>query len=109
MPPWGADPAHGTFKNDPRLTEKEIETIVAWVDAGAPKGDDKDLPAAPKFADGWTIGKPDAIFTMDEEFTIPADGTMPVQVLQGADRPDRRQVDSGDRDPPGRARRRCIT
>src|SRR3954471_8546285 len=27
MPPWGADPAHGTFKNDPRLTEKEIETI----------------------------------------------------------------------------------
>ena len=40
MPPWGADPAHGTFKNDPRLTEKEIETIVAWVDAGAPKGDD---------------------------------------------------------------------
>src|SRR3979490_2167840 len=48
MPPWGADPAHGTFKNDPRLTEKEIETIVAWVDAGAPKGDDKDLPVAPK-------------------------------------------------------------
>jgi mono/diheme cytochrome c family protein len=76
MPPWGADPAHGTFKNDPRLTEKEIETIVAWVDAGAPKGDDQDLPAAPKFADGWTIGKPDAIFTMDEEFTIPADGAV---------------------------------
>src|SRR6476646_11475605 len=25
MPPWGADPAHGTFKNDPRLTEKEID------------------------------------------------------------------------------------
>jgi mono/diheme cytochrome c family protein len=82
MPPWGADPAHGTFKNDPRLTEKEIETIVAWVDAGAPKGDDKDLPAAPKFADGWTIGKPDAIFTMDEEFTIPADGAVPYKYFK---------------------------
>ena len=78
--------AHGTFKNDPRLTEQEIETIVAWVDAGAPKGDDKDLPAAPKFADGWTIGKPDAVFTMDEEFTIPADGTIAIPVLRGADR-----------------------
>src|SRR3954451_14794701 len=71
MPPWGADPAHGKFKNDPRLTEQEIDPIAAWVDAGAPKGEDKDLPPTPQFAEGWTIGKPDAIFTMDEEFTIP--------------------------------------
>ena len=62
MPPWGADPAFGTFKNDPRLSEKEIQTIVDWVDAGAPKGEDADMPKAPQFADGWTIGKPDAIF-----------------------------------------------
>jgi mono/diheme cytochrome c family protein len=82
MPPWGADPAHGTFKNDPRLTQKEIDTIVAWVDAGAPKGDDTDLPPQPKFADGWTIGKPDAIFTMDEEFTIPATGTIPYKYFR---------------------------
>ena len=27
MPPWGADPTHGVFKNDPRLTDKEIATI----------------------------------------------------------------------------------
>src|ERR1700704_7032841 len=45
MPPWGADPAHGTFKNNPSLTPQEIDTISAWVDAGSPKGDDKDLPA----------------------------------------------------------------
>src|SRR5262245_8179323 len=77
MPPWGADPAHGTFRNDPRLTQQEIDTIVAWVDAGAPKGEDADLPAKPTFTDGWTIGKPDAIFTMDEEFKIPATGTIP--------------------------------
>ena len=82
MPPWGADPAHGTFKNDPRLTPKEIETIAAWVDGGAPKGDDKDLPPAPTFADGWTIGKPDAIFTMDEEFTIPASGAVPYKYFK---------------------------
>ena len=76
MPPWGADPAYGTFKNDPRLSEKDIQTISAWADAGAPKGEDADLPKAPTFADGWTIGKPDAIFEMDQEYRIPATGTV---------------------------------
>src|ERR1700704_190514 len=82
MPPWGADPAHGTFKNDPRLSQSEIDTIAAWVDAGAPKGDDKDLPKVPELAEGWTIGKPDAIFTMDEEFTIPATGAVPYKYFR---------------------------
>jgi hypothetical protein len=77
MPPWGADPAHGTFKNDPRLSQHEIDTIAKWVDDGAPKGDDQDLPPLPQMAEGWTIGKPDAIFTMDEEYKIPASGTIP--------------------------------
>jgi mono/diheme cytochrome c family protein len=82
MPPWGADPAHGTFKNDPRLTEQEIDTISAWVDAGAPRGDDKDLPPMPSFVEGWTIGKPDAVFTMEESFDIPATGTIPYKYFR---------------------------
>jgi len=82
MPPWGADPAHGTFKNDPRLADRDIETIAKWVDAGAPKGEDADLPVAPKFVDGWTIGQPDAVFTMDEEFTIPASGAIPYKYFR---------------------------
>jgi hypothetical protein len=82
MPPWGADAAHGVFKNDPSLTEAEIDTIARWVDAGAPRGDDADLPAKPEFAEGWTIGKPDAIFTMEEEFQIPAEGAIPYQYLR---------------------------
>ena len=82
MPPWGADPAHGTFKNDPRLTQAEIDTIAAWVDGGAPRGDDKDLPPVPQFVDGWTIGKPDAVFTMEDEFEIPASGTIPYKYFK---------------------------
>ncbi len=82
MPPWGADAPHGVFRNDPRLSEKEIETIVAWVDGGAAKGDDKDLPKAPQFVDGWTIGQPDAVFTMTEDFAIPATGVIPYQYLR---------------------------
>ena len=82
MPPWGADPAHGVFKNDPRLSDADIETIAKWVDSGAAKGDDKDLPAVPQFVDGWTIGKPDAVFAMEEEFTIPADGAVPYKYFR---------------------------
>jgi mono/diheme cytochrome c family protein len=77
MPPWSADPKVGHWANDPRLSPKEIDTLTAWVGAGAPKGEDKDLPSAPKFTEGWTIGTPDAVVQMQEEYTVPADGTVP--------------------------------
>ncbi len=77
MPPWSADPKYGHWANDPRLSQKEIDTIVEWVNAGAPKGDDKDLPPTPKFTDGWTIGTPDVVLEMQQEYTVPADGTIP--------------------------------
>lgn len=82
MPPWNADPAHGRFKNDPSLTDKEIETIAKWADAGAPKGEDRDLPKLPLMADGWTIGKPDAVFAMVEPFKIPANGAVDYQYVR---------------------------
>ncbi|HSP69726.1 MAG TPA: cytochrome c, partial [Bryobacteraceae bacterium] len=44
MPPWFADPATGHFQNDRSLSQKEIETLVAWADSGAPEGDAKDAP-----------------------------------------------------------------
>src|SRR5437867_4033217 len=47
MPPWHADPSHGEFLNDRRLTELEKNTIVQWVNAGAPEGNPADLPAEP--------------------------------------------------------------
>jgi hypothetical protein len=74
MPPWHADPHIGQWANDRRLTQKEIDTITAWVDQGAREGDAKDLPPQPEFIDGWTIGKPDLVLTMPEEFTLAASG-----------------------------------
>src|SRR5215471_14101465 len=47
MPPWGADPHIGKFANDPSLSDAEVATITAWVDAGAPEGDRADLPKPP--------------------------------------------------------------
>ncbi len=77
MPPWHADPAHGQWSNDKRMSQKDIDTIVAWVDGGTKEGDPKDMPAAPKFAKGWQIGEPDITFQMPEEFTVPAEGAVP--------------------------------
>jgi hypothetical protein len=77
MPPWFADPNHGEFANDPSLSQQEVDTIVNWVDAGAPKGEDGDLPPAPRFTEGWQIGAPDLVLSMKEEYAVPADGTVP--------------------------------
>src|SRR5215831_19336330 len=66
MPPWHADPRYGEFANDRRLTEAEIKTIVAWADGDAKEGDPKDLPTAPKFVEGWNIGRPDLTLTMPQ-------------------------------------------
>lgn len=77
MPPWFADPQHGEFSNDVRLSQKEIDTITAWVEGGAKEGDAKDLPPNPKFHEGWQIGKPDVVLPMTVDFNIPAEGTIP--------------------------------
>lgn len=71
MPPWSPDPKYGEFTNDHRLAQKEIDTIVAWVDQGAKEGDAKDL-VVPEFTttDGWRLGKPDVVFDLGQEFKV---------------------------------------
>src|SRR5947208_695535 len=81
MPPWHIDKTVGVqkFKNDMSLTDEQVDTIVRWVDAGAPQGDPKDLPA-PKplitdnefqaVRDGF--GKPDLV-VKSSEYTMPAE------------------------------------
>jgi hypothetical protein len=79
MPPWQSDDPHGTFLNDRRLSDAEKSLIVRWVDAGAPKGNPKDMPPAPKFPEGWQIGKPDATFSMEKPYEVPATGVVEYQ------------------------------
>ncbi len=76
MPPWHADPSHGEFVNDRRLRNADKETILQWANNGAPEGNPNDLPAAPRYADGWQIGEPDAVFALREDYPIPASGTV---------------------------------
>lgn len=70
MPPWFADPHYGQFSNDARLSTEEIETIRAWVDAGAPEGNPKVLPVPPKMVEGWALGQPDLIIDIGEEYRV---------------------------------------
>ena len=75
MPPWFADEKYGHFSNEKHLTEKEIATLSAWADNGAPEGNAKDKPAPVTFANGWNI-KPDLILKMPKPLKIPAKGTV---------------------------------
>ena len=77
MPPWHADSRFGEFRNARGLTQEQVDTIAAWVDGGALRGNDADLPPAPDFQEGWTGGEPDYVVDMPIEFVVPAQGELP--------------------------------
>ncbi len=82
MPPWHADPSHGTFQNDARLSDADKAAIAKWVAAGAPEGNPKDLPEPPQYAEGWMIPKPDEVLYMrDEPFEVPETGVVDYQMF----------------------------
>ena len=77
MPPWHANPKHGTFSNDIRLSHQEKQLIFDWVDAGCPEGTPADLPEPKKFNEGWFMEEtPDRVIYMaDKPVSIKAEGT----------------------------------
>lgn len=82
MPPWHASPDHGAFANDARLSADEKRTIRDWVAAGSPEGDPSDLPPPPRFVEGWQISRPDLVLEMPREVEIPAEGSMPYELVE---------------------------
>lgn len=85
MPPWHAERGIGHFKNDASLTVDEKRMLREWLAAGCPRGDaSHGVPlvsheAANATNDGWQIGRPDAIVSIPEPFTVPASGTIEYQ------------------------------
>ena len=69
MPPWHIDKTVGIqrFANDRSLSDREIDTIVRWVNDGAPKGDPAHMPAKVKWPEDATwnyaavFGEPDLV------------------------------------------------
>ena len=77
MPPWPADPDQSlAFRNERYLDQDDIDTIAAWVDGGALRGNEADMPPPPDFPEGWTYekGEPDYVFDLPIEYTIAAEG-----------------------------------
>src|SRR6516162_3686523 len=80
MPPWHINQTVGIqeFKNDRSLSDAQINTIVKWVDAGAPKGDMKDMPPAKQWPDEskWNLagmfGGPPDLIIKSPDWTVPA-------------------------------------
>jgi mono/diheme cytochrome c family protein len=95
MPPWHAEGPHDAFANDRRLSDFEKSTLLRWVDAGAPAGDLKKAPAKPQFSSSWQLGEPDLVLSMQEDFTVPAEGKVDYLYFQvPTDLPDDRWVKS---------------
>jgi hypothetical protein len=79
MPPWHADPHIGTFEGDRSLRLSEMQTLVSWIEAGAPRGKGADPLAALRLApEEWTFGKPDLILEAPA-FEVPATGSIDYQ------------------------------
>jgi len=81
MPPFHLDTGVGIqdIKDDWRLSEEDIETVVAWADAGAPEGNPADLPPPIEWPNEqkWQLedilGPPDHVIK-SKPFDVPAEG-----------------------------------
>lgn len=86
MPPWHGvlNEEFGKLANDGRLSDEEIETLVAWIDADAPEGDKDDAPAPIQWPapSDWAIGKPDFVYRMPKPFKVPKSGTLEYQFFR---------------------------
>jgi len=74
MPPWKPVPGHGNFRNQRRLSDREIALLSRWAATGAAQGDPADLPAPPGTGNGWQLGLPDLVVPMAAPFPLPAGG-----------------------------------
>ena len=82
MPPWYIEKGIGVqdFKNDISLSDEEIQTIVQWVDAGAPYGDAADEPEAIVWSESleWKLqehfGRPPDLIVASPPYSVPANG-----------------------------------
>ena len=74
MPPWTADARYDHFRNSRRMSQQEIDIVVAWVQGGGPQGPRRNLPPPPEFTrEEWVLGVPDLVIEPTAE-TVVASG-----------------------------------
>jgi hypothetical protein len=78
MPPMQVDPHYNRFENASYLSDEDLQTLVHWVDAGAPRGDNPVDPLAEHvkpLETQWQLGPPDYIVEVPA-FDVPATGVV---------------------------------
>lgn len=82
MPPWHVDPEVGEWQHDAGITDEQRATLMAWLEAGAPRGEGDDPLLTVKPLDNkWTLGEPHLIIELPA-FAVPASGTVEYQYPQ---------------------------
>jgi len=83
MPPWFAAPpaagSHSPWLTDRSLPPADRADLLAWLGGDLKKGDPADAPLPRRFASGWLIGNPDAVFEIPRPIAVKAEGVMPYQ------------------------------
>ena len=84
MPPWQpvVNPEFGALLDDHRLSDEEVNMLSDWEAAGAPEGDPKQGPTPRQWPGTWQFGEPDAVFSVDQPFVVPATGIVAYQYFQ---------------------------
>ena len=75
MPPWLPEVGEYKFEGEMRLTDEQIAFFQKWAEEGAPRGDPRDLPPAPKFTSSWQLGNPDLILQARKPYGLAASGS----------------------------------
>lgn len=77
MPPAQVDPSINHFTNARYMESDELQTLVHWIDAGAPRGQGEvdPLTTVEMPTSDWELGEPDYIVEVPA-FTVPATGVL---------------------------------
>lgn len=76
MPPAQVDPHIGSFTNAMNLETREIQDLIAWIDAGAPRDGERDPLAHLSWPESeWAFGEPDYVIEVPTQ-QIPATGVL---------------------------------
>jgi hypothetical protein len=80
MPPWFADPNHGEFLNDSRLSETEINLIDTWASSGAAEGK---VPTSRRFVAVANTEKlsADVVVAAPAPIAVPANAVLDYQYV----------------------------
>jgi mono/diheme cytochrome c family protein len=81
MPPGQVDSHIGDFENGRVMADTDVQKIIAWTEAGAPRDGTVD-PLAQLIwpTSKWSFGEPDMILTVPEQH-VPATGVLPYRFV----------------------------